>query len=224
MAPAGGVAVSVDITDTDHDSVIGLALNALNVHGIAIVVEIDVHVGLADSEVGDGVVAGVNNSVQIILVFGAVDGEVGVAVPLGGAGEVCIAGVLGQLTGGGLLMSLGRLDLINRTGPRSGESNKIVRSKVLGPELRANVADGIGQNIDVHIAVSGASRLDNGVDLADVGVDQGDDSGTLVVVVPDLGQNAVGADLVLAFLAMAASVRATFLESLPLLASVLPLR
>ena len=79
---------------------------------------------------------------------------------------------------------------------RSGESNKIVRSKVLGPELRANVADGIGQNIDVHIAVSGAGRLDNGVDLADVGVDQGDDSGTLVVVVPDLGQNAVGADLV----------------------------
>ena len=79
-----------------------------------------------------------------------------------------------------------------------GVQNIIVNLElVIGLELVLEVGNNGTLGGHNHIGVLLVGSLDGLVDGADVGVDLGDDDGIVVIIVEDLGQNAVIAVLVL---------------------------
>ena len=176
------VSTALDVQD---QSVIADLLNFLDIDHVAVSVHID-GVVLLHGHVAQVLAADLSGS----LIAGAIDGQSLLAIVVGVA----------VLSNGDSAFHLGssgnRLDLLLLQGV--GVQNIIVNLElVIGLELVLEVGNNGTLGGHNHIGVLLVGSLDGLVDGADVGVDLGDDDGIVVIIVEDLGQNAVIAVLVL---------------------------
>ena len=166
--------------DVQDQSVIADFFLLLDIDHVAIGVDID-GVVLLDGNVSEVLAANLGSS----LITGAVNGQ---SLVISVVGDLVLSNGDGAFH---LLGSLDRLDLLG--GQRIGVQNIIVISElVIGLELVVEALHGDGAlSGHNHIGVLLVGSLDSLVDGADVGVDLSDGDGVGIVIIEDLGQNAV---------------------------------
>ena len=170
--------------DVQDQSVIADFFLLLDIDHVAVGVDID-GVVLLDGNVSEVLAADLGSS----LITGAVNGQ---SLVISVVGDLVLSNGDGAFH---LLGSLDRLDLLG--GQRIGVQNIIVISElVIGLELVVEALHGDGAlSGHNHIGVLLVGSLDSLVDGADVGVDLSDGDGVGIVIIEDLGQNAVSTEL-----------------------------
>ena len=184
-----GLGLVVQVADSglvvQNDRILDVGIG-VHIQNVAVGIQIDGHV-IALINGGDGVLHGADGHL-VGVILGAANGD----ITGDGVGAHSTGDLLGQSHG---------LDAVLAILGGIGVSNDVILLEGLSLELLA----GAGAAIAVHILDLDVSVLGGGVgissgDLADVGVDLNESDGLGIVVIIDVQQNAVAANLVLAAL------------------------